>query len=159
MLYCFCHKQRESSIFMLTVAQTAAQLGVTPERVRAMINSGVLPATKFGKSWVITEKAVAERLFSKPKAGRPKKPDKEVLGKSGNAHQESYDVKDMRKLFEQCKEQLAGCYDAAFLLQAASEEERHFYTTVADFFLQQKQRAVRALGVGLRSPSQPPPGA
>jgi hypothetical protein len=40
-----------------------------------------------------------------------------------------------------------GCYDVDFLLQAESDEERDFYVTVADFFLQRKQQELIARGM------------
>ena len=54
----------------LTTAQAAARLGVTPWRVYALIRSGRLPAVKWGRDWMIDEKALDLVKVRKP--GRPK---------------------------------------------------------------------------------------
>jgi excisionase family DNA binding protein len=56
---------------LLTTKQAAQKLGITPRRVQALIEAGKLPASKFGRDYMIKEadlKLVAER-----KVGRPKK--------------------------------------------------------------------------------------
>lgn len=56
----------------LTVAQAAERKGVTSRRIRALCESGRLPAQKVGRDWLIDPRAL-ERL--KPgKPGRPKNP-------------------------------------------------------------------------------------
>ena len=45
----------------ITVAAAAALLGVTPQRVRHMIQSGILQAEKFGRDWMIDAASVEER--------------------------------------------------------------------------------------------------
>lgn len=56
---------------MLTTAKAAAELGVTPQRVRALIASGRLKATKEGRDWLIDPPDLeAVRIR---KAGRPRK--------------------------------------------------------------------------------------
>ena len=58
---------------LLTTKEAADILGVHQSRIYALIDSQRLPATRFGKSWIIQEsdlKLVAER-----KTGRPKKAD------------------------------------------------------------------------------------
>ncbi len=45
----------------LTVKTAAALLGVTPQRVRHMIQSGILQAEKFGRDWQISAKSVEKR--------------------------------------------------------------------------------------------------
>ena len=45
----------------ITVTQAAARLGVTPQRVRALIKSGVLEAEKFGRDWQISAESVEIR--------------------------------------------------------------------------------------------------
>lgn len=130
---------------MYTVNQVAKKLQVTPERVRNMIYDGVLPAEKFGRIWTISEEAVLQRLATKPGAGRPKSFDKTretwVFG------QTSLDAKKTRRLYNECKSMLSGCYDSEFLAQAESQEELAFYLTVADFFLQEKQKELIDQGV------------
>jgi len=56
---------------LLSAKEAAEKLGVSDRRVRFLITSGKLPATRVGNSYVIQEsdlKVVAER-----KNGRPKK--------------------------------------------------------------------------------------
>ena len=45
----------------LTVTQAAALLGVTPQRVRALIKAGILQAEKFGRDWQIDGESVESR--------------------------------------------------------------------------------------------------
>jgi len=59
---------------LLTTKEAAEILGVHQSRIYALIDSQRLPATRFGKSWIIQEtdlKLVADR-----KTGRPKKDEK-----------------------------------------------------------------------------------
>ena len=56
---------------IITTAEAARRLGVTSNRVRAMIRANRLKAFKFGREWLIDPKdldAVKER-----KVGRPRK--------------------------------------------------------------------------------------
>jgi excisionase family DNA binding protein len=59
------------SLPYLTVEQAAAELHVTPRRIRAMILAERLPAEKFGRDWVIRPAALEKVRNRKP--GRPKK--------------------------------------------------------------------------------------
>jgi len=55
---------------MLTTAQAAERLGVSPRRVRAMIASGQLLADKPGRDWLVGElalEAVRKRATERPK--------------------------------------------------------------------------------------------
>ena len=45
----------------ITVTQAAALLGVTPQRVRALIKAGMLEAEKFGRDWQISAESVEIR--------------------------------------------------------------------------------------------------
>lgn len=45
----------------LTVTAAAALLGVTPQRVRALIKAGILEAEKFGRDWQIDAESVERR--------------------------------------------------------------------------------------------------
>lgn len=58
----------------LTTKEVADKLGVTIRRVQAMIESGRLPATKFGRDYMIREKDL--KLVEDRKAGRPRKDNK-----------------------------------------------------------------------------------
>ena len=55
----------------LTTTEAAARLGVTAIRVRALCESGDLPATKFGRDWQIKERDLTR--FSPRPVGRPRK--------------------------------------------------------------------------------------
>jgi excisionase family DNA binding protein len=59
----------------LTTKQAAKKLGITPRRVQALVTAGRLPATKFGRDYMIKEKDL--KLVEDRKVGRPKKSDKE----------------------------------------------------------------------------------
>ena len=57
---------------IITTTEAAKRLGVTPTRVRALIEAKLLKAFKYGREWLIDPKdleAVKER-----KVGRPRKP-------------------------------------------------------------------------------------
>jgi excisionase family DNA binding protein len=56
-------------VTLFTTATAAAELGVTPGRVRAMITSGRLRATLAGRDWLIASKALEAVRDRKP--GRP----------------------------------------------------------------------------------------
>lgn len=45
----------------ITVTAAAALLGVTPQRVRALIKAGILQAEKFGRDWQIDGESVERR--------------------------------------------------------------------------------------------------
>ena len=56
---------------ILTAAEAADMLGVTPGRVRALISSGTLPARRIGNSWALPRGPVLARTYRTVKAGRP----------------------------------------------------------------------------------------
>ena len=58
---------------MLTTAEVAARLGVTPEAVRKAIKRSRLVAAKHGRDYLISVEAVAAYTATKSKGGRPKK--------------------------------------------------------------------------------------
>jgi excisionase family DNA binding protein len=45
----------------ITTTEAAALLGVTPQRVRALIKAGILEAEKWGRDWQIDEESVESR--------------------------------------------------------------------------------------------------
>lgn len=55
----------------LTTKQAAERLGITSRRVQALVTAGRLPATKFGRDYMIKEDDL--RLVEDRKVGRPKK--------------------------------------------------------------------------------------
>ena len=56
---------------LLTTKQAAEKLGITPRRVQALVTAGRLPATKFGRDYMIKESDL--KLVQDRKVGRPKK--------------------------------------------------------------------------------------
>lgn len=58
----------------LTVADAAARLGVSPRRVRALVEAGRLPARRVGTAWVTTPGAVDAYARTAPGRGRPLSP-------------------------------------------------------------------------------------
>jgi excisionase family DNA binding protein len=60
----------------LTTNEVAKELGVHQSRIYALIESERLPATRFGKSWLIEAKDI--ELVRERKVGRPKKESKEI---------------------------------------------------------------------------------
>jgi len=59
------------SMEYLTTKEVAEKLGVSLRRVQAMIERGGLPATKFGRDYMIRERDL--KLVENRKVGRPKK--------------------------------------------------------------------------------------
>ncbi|MGH9892253.1 MAG: helix-turn-helix domain-containing protein, partial [bacterium] len=43
---------------LLSVAEAAAQLGLSERRVRQMLAAGILPGERIGRAWVIDSKAI-----------------------------------------------------------------------------------------------------
>jgi excisionase family DNA binding protein len=56
---------------LLTTKQAAQKLGITPRRVVALVTAGKLPASKFGRDYMIKEADL--KLVQDRKVGRPKK--------------------------------------------------------------------------------------
>lgn len=129
---------------MLSVSESAQQLNISTARVRALIKSGQLPATKCGRAWVLQEEDVLQRLMKKPKAGRPKaqiegfQSEQIPLAKKDDAAHELY--KRCRALFQHVPTE-------EMMSQAKSSEEADFYMAVSDFFLQRKQAQLVKSGV------------
>lgn len=126
---------------MIDVATTAQMLGVSEQRVRAMLATGRLKGEKIGRYWVVSETSVAERRASRPRPGRPSSKEREAPALP------LPDVERAHELFDECRRVLVGCYSSAFLDQARSPEEEEFWVTVADCFLRQRQRELVAAGV------------
>ena len=63
-----------STMEFLTTLEVAEKLGVTRRRVLALIESRRLPATKFGRDYMIREKDL--KLVENRKVGRPRKNNK-----------------------------------------------------------------------------------
>lgn len=58
---------------LLTTKEVAKKLGVSMRMIQLLIKSGRLPATKFGRDYMIKEKDL--KLVENRKVGRPKKAD------------------------------------------------------------------------------------
>ena len=58
----------------LTTQQASEILGVTPQRVLALIKAGRLPAIKFGRDWLIAMKAL-EAFEKRPQGNYKLTPD------------------------------------------------------------------------------------
>jgi excisionase family DNA binding protein len=56
---------------LLTTNEVAERLGVTVQRIHALIKSGRLPAQKMGRDYFIQEEDL--RLVEERKSGRPRK--------------------------------------------------------------------------------------
>lgn len=133
---------------MISVKEAASTLGISPTRVRKLISDGVLPAQKYGNSWMIEESVVLSRLSNHPKAGRPRKCfDGNVASPLGKLKHNAQRSDKAHKLYLECKELLATIPDSALIASAESAEEASFYIATSDFFLQQKQRELIKQGV------------
>lgn len=147
---------------MLSVGESARQLGVSPSRVRALIKEGRLPAAKNGREWVLREEDVLQRLMTSPRAGRPRGgvigisteyPGASVGEASADRLRKSADatcaeaVACAHGLYDECRRAF-GHLPATEVMEAArSREEASFYMAVFDFFLQQRQRELVKEGV------------
>lgn len=126
---------------MLSVAQSADILGISPARVRKLANEGALDGTKVGHAWVLSEESVYDRLSKKPRAGRPVHTtnDAAIDGESA--------ASNLHNLYLECKQAFRFEPPIQAIENASSREEAGFYMAVADYFLQCKQRELIAQGV------------
>ena len=58
---------------MIGTTEAARRLGVSPRRVAAMIEQGLLKASKVGKTWIMDDADVAKLARMQRKPGRPPK--------------------------------------------------------------------------------------
>ena len=123
---------------MLSVSECAQILGVSTARVRQLIANGSLEATKVGRSWVLPEVAVYDRLLKNPSSGRPLSSSTDVRSECAASSAESRC--DLPQLFEECKKAFSFCVPLDVLRSAKTQEEADFYMELSDFFLRQKQR-------------------
>jgi len=120
-------------------------LGVSTARVRQLIASGSLEATKVGRSWVLPEAAVYDRLLKNPSSGRPSSSSDDLHSERMASSAESRC--DLPRLFEECKKAFSFCVPLDVLQSAKTQEEADFYIELSDFFLRQKQRELVKRGV------------
>lgn len=123
---------------MLSVSECAQILGVSTARVRQLIASGSLEATKVGRSWVLPEAAVYDRLLKNPSSRRPSSSSDDLHSERMASSAESRC--DLPRLFEECKKAFSFCVPLDVLQSAKTQEEADFYIELSDFFLRQKQR-------------------
>ena len=143
---------------MLSVAQSAEVLRISPARVRALIKAGRLPAVKVGRAWCLREEDVLQRLSEHPRRGRPRtRTDSDGASaeavcpgaRAGADEASRGDGSSERahELYLACRELFQRVPDGKLMATARSREEASFYMAVADFFLQQKQDRLVAEGV------------
>ena len=129
---------------MLSVSESAEVLGVSAQRVRAMISDGVLPAIKVGRAWVLEEKDVFARAAAKPKGGRPRATE---CPQASSCSLDKRSSEELKRLYLECKEAFRFRPSAADIQAADCVEEAAFYMAVADFFLREKQADLVRKGV------------
>ncbi len=56
---------------MLGVSEAAAELGVSPRRVRQMLADGVLVGERVGRLWVVGSEQLGQARHGRPEVGRP----------------------------------------------------------------------------------------
>lgn len=120
---------------MLSVAESASLLGVSPARIRALISEGTLPARKVGRAWVLREEDVLHRKASHPAPGRPKRSALPCDSADAASAQP-----DLHELYLSAKEAFRTRPDTRSIANAESDEKAGFYFAVADYFLQRRQR-------------------
>ncbi len=129
---------------MLSVEESASLLGISGARVRKLIADGELHASKVGRSWVLDEESVMNRLAAKPKSGRPPKQDSSRETAIASTSKQAAELKE---LYLACKEAFRYRPGVECIQMAQSREEAAFYMAVADFFLKQKQSELVKSGV------------
>lgn len=143
---------------MLSVAQSAEVLRISPARVRALIKAGRLPAVKVGRAWCLREEDVLQRLSEHPRRGRPRTrtdsdgASAEAMRPYGGAKPAAPSRSEVaperaHELYLACGELFQRVPDGELMGAAQSREEASFYMAVADFFLQQQQDRLVAEGV------------
>ena len=98
---------------MLSVAESASLLGVSPSRVRALIAEGALPAEKIGRSWVLREEDVLQRAANRP-GPRPTRKQSPPVQASSSIPRPSLPTSeiDLHDLYLACKKAFAVRPDA-----------------------------------------------
>ncbi len=125
---------------MLSTKEAAHRLNVSEQRVRKMLATGQLVGTKLGRSWMVAEHSVQQRVLEGAHPGRPPH-------ETPHFTRTLPDAEAAHRIFDEAQRVLSGCYDAAFLRLARSPEEQEFWIRTADLLLQQKQRELIEQGV------------
>ena len=132
---------------MLSVTQSAEQLGVSPARVRALIKSGKLAATKSGGIWMLQEEDVLQRLLEHPKPGRPNHVTQVTPPALSLPDSQRTNFEEVHDIYISCRRIFSTLPSREMMQQASSKEEASFYMAISDFFLQQKQSQLISQGV------------
>ena len=135
---------------VVSVKEAAQRLGISETRVRTLLGNGQLGGEKIGRTWVVSEASVERRRASGVHAGRPRKrfSKAEVDARAVASDEGQYGHAAIaHELYLACKANLSGAFRFDALGEADSVEEERFYVAVANFFLQEKQRALVERGV------------
>lgn len=140
---------------MLSVAESAKILKVSPARVRALIAQGTLPARKVGRAWILHEEDLMQRLSTHPHSGRPPATHTQLAktsyllnnGNSSCGHNNNGDQSTFDSLYEACKEAFQYSPSAQDIIALDDPEKAAFCIAVADFFLQRTQNELIQQGV------------
>lgn len=116
---------------MLSVAESAELLHVSPARVRALVAKGTLPAQKIGRVWTLKEEDVMQRVVQKPRSGRPRAQANQPDAVSKSLSQRLARTHEAYRL---CKTYLAEEPTEEELALIADEHEIEFRKRVARFF-------------------------
>lgn len=127
---------------MISTSEAGERLGVSAARVRALLDTGAFRGAKIGRTWAVDEASVAARLASPVQPGRPRREHAAAPTELPKLEPEA-----LHRLYDGCREQLAGSFGVDAVRAARTPEEARFYMAVASFFLQERQRALIDEGV------------
>lgn len=130
---------------MISTLEAAKLLGISSIRVRDLIYDGALPARKIGRSWVLNEEDVMNRLSQHPRSGRPRKTTVQPSVAS-DTHTPSADS-HAHDLYRACKNVFEKSPSVEAIQALEDPEEAAFRIAIADFFLQRKQAELVQQGV------------
>lgn len=117
---------------VLSVAESAELLNVSPARVRALVAKGTLPAQKIGRVWTLKEEDVMKRVVQKPRSGRPRANSK--LTMPAPSAELSNRLAKTHEAYQLCKTYLAEEPSQEELALIANEREADFRKKIAQFF-------------------------
>ena len=134
---------------MISVAEAARMLDITPTRVRKLIADGRLRATKVGNRWIIAEEGVISRSLAAPRGGRPPKESQSDAGSSAapSARTIAELYPDEHALYLACRKAFSHLHTIPAGLPATDKPEIDFYMALSDHFLQERQRDLIRRGV------------
>lgn len=138
---------------MLSVAESAQILRVSPTRIRQLISQGSLPAHKVGRSWALREEDVMQRASDRPKSGRPRSSKSDVSNTKNSPQQKAtMNMKraiqpSLAEIYDTCRKTFASSPSATEISTIDDPEQAAFRIAIADFFLQRKQQELIKQGV------------